>query len=52
MRLDSGNPVTRFFSSLLALLALLAFGFIAWKAYGVWSSDPAVKGIQEILEEK
>ncbi|WOD38996.1 hypothetical protein [Nodosilinea sp. E11] len=52
MRLDSGNPVTRFFSSLVAILALVSFGFIAWKTFDVWQSDPAVKGIQQILQQQ
>ncbi|MEA5451626.1 hypothetical protein VB780_23820 [Leptolyngbya sp. CCNP1308] len=50
MRLDTGTPITRFFSALVTILALLAFGFVAWKAFDVWRSDPAVEGIQEILQ--
>ncbi|HZG40880.1 MAG TPA: hypothetical protein VEZ50_19550 [Nodosilinea sp.] len=52
MRLDSGTPLTRFFSSLVAICALVGFGFIAWKAFDVWRSDPAVEGIQQILQPK
>lgn len=50
MRLDTGTPITRFFSSLVTILAIVAFGFVAWKAFDIWRSDPAVEGIQEILQ--
>ncbi|MFQ4139873.1 hypothetical protein PGN35_026520 [Nodosilinea sp. PGN35] len=50
MRLDSGTPITRFFSALTTILVLLAAGFVAWKAFDVWRSDPAVEGIQQILK--
>lgn len=50
MRLDSGTPITRLFSALVTIMVLLASGFIAWKAFEVWRSDPAVEGIQQILQ--
>lgn len=50
MRLDTGTPITRFFSTLVTLFALLAFGFVAWKAFDTWRSDPAVEGIQQIFQ--
>lgn len=50
MRLDSSTPITRFFSFLVTVSAVVAFGFIAWKAFDVWRSDPAVEGIQQILQ--
>ncbi|MBD2233375.1 hypothetical protein [Phormidium tenue] len=52
MRLDTGTPITRLFSALVTILALLAFGFVAWKAFDVWRSDPAVEGIHDILQPK
>jgi hypothetical protein len=50
MRFDSSTPITRFFSFLVTVSAIIAFGFIAWKAFDVWSSDPAVEGIEQILQ--
>jgi len=52
MRLYSSASVTRLFSSLVALGALLVFGFVAWKAFDVWRSDPAVRDMQQILHQQ
>lgn len=53
MRLDdSSNPVRQFFSTLVAIAALAAVVFIGWKAFDTWRSDPAVEGIQQILEQQ
>ncbi|MBD1915225.1 MULTISPECIES: hypothetical protein [Cyanophyceae] len=50
MRLDTSTPITRLFSALVTILALLTFGFVAWKAFDVWRSDPAVEGIHDIFQ--
>jgi hypothetical protein len=52
MRLESSDSVTQLMSSLAAIAALLAAGWIGWKAYDVWRSDPAVREIQQILEQR
>lgn len=53
MRLDdSSDSVKQFFSMLMAIAALAVVVFIGWKAFETWRSDPAVKGIQQIMERQ
>lgn len=53
MRLDdSSDSVKQFFSTLVAIAALAAVVFIGWKAFVTWRSDPAVEGIQQILQQQ
>lgn len=55
MRLDSDSDssvLAKFWSSLITIAAIAVFGFIAWKAFDTWRSDPAVKGIEQIMEQQ
>ncbi len=52
MRIEPGSSFTRFLSSLVTIASIVALGFIGWKAFDVWRSDPAVKGIEQILQPK
>ncbi|HSM82481.1 MAG TPA: hypothetical protein VLS96_12380 [Nodosilinea sp.] len=52
MRLYSSDSVNRVFSMLTALLAMAVFGFIAWKTFEFWRSDPALQEMQEILQPR
>lgn len=55
MRLDSDSDssvLAKFWSSLVTIAAIAVFGLIAWKAFDTWRSDPAVKGIEQIMQEQ
>jgi hypothetical protein len=36
----------------VTIASLVAVGFLVWKTFDVWRSDPSVKGIEHILEKK
>lgn len=53
MRLDDSRGIgAKLLSNLVAIAALAAVVFIGWKAFDTWRSDPAVEGIQQILEQQ
>ncbi|WP_156119903.1 hypothetical protein [Leptolyngbya sp. KIOST-1] len=52
MRLDSSDSVSQFFSTLVAIAAIGLLAFVGWKAFETWRSDPAVQGIQQILDQQ
>lgn len=49
MRLYTDPAMGKLFSQIMALIAIAIAAFVGYKAWGIWTADPALNQIPQIL---